>query len=320
MSFLGMHYAGISSNIMSLAGIAIAIGVLVDAGIVVTENAFRFVEQRGVDASDRRRIWETVRDSTRLVGRPVFFSMAIILLAFIPVFALTGQEGKLFHPLAFTKTFAVLAATVIAVTLVPVLCTLLLGGSSIRKRPTPSCVCFAQSTGLCCGARSRIGPSRSRPLRSSSSERWCWRVGSGASSCRPQRGRPDVHAHRRSQHLARGEHQIAARQNAALMKFPEVAYVVAKVARADTSTDPAPLNMTETIVHLKPKNEWRSGMTLDGLRAEMGRAVQLPGVSNIWTMPIINRIDMLTTGIRGSRREDLRHRPDRARGIGAEGR
>ncbi len=92
--------------------------------------------------------------------------------------------------------------------------------------------------------------------------------------------------------------KIAARQNAALMKFPEVAYVVAKVARADTSTDPAPLNMTETIVHLKPKEQWRSGMTLDGLRAEMGRAVQLPGVSNIWTMPIINRIDMLTTGIR----------------------
>src|ERR671912_2079884 len=128
MSFLGMYYAGISSNIMSLAGIAIAIGVLVDAGIVVTENAFRFVEQRGVDPRDRRRVWETVAESTRLVGRPVFFSMAIILLAFIPVFALTGQEGKLFHPLAFTKTFAVLAATVIAVTLVPVLCTLLLGG------------------------------------------------------------------------------------------------------------------------------------------------------------------------------------------------
>ena len=90
--------------------------------------------------------------------------------------------------------------------------------------------------------------------------------------------------------------KIAARQNAALMKFPEVAYVVAKIARADTSTDPAPLNMTETIVHLKPKNEWRSGTTLDGLRAEMGQAAQLPGVSNIWTMPIINRIDMLTTG------------------------
>src|SRR5215211_1791701 len=137
MSFLGMYYAGISSNIMSLAGIAIAIGVLVDAGIVVTENAFRFVEQRGVDARDRRRVWETVRDSTRLVGRPVFFSMAIILLAFIPVFALTGQEGKLFHPLAFTKTFAVLAATIMAVTLVPVLCTFLLGGTFHPEEANP---------------------------------------------------------------------------------------------------------------------------------------------------------------------------------------
>src|SRR5262245_21558301 len=137
MSFLGMFYAGISSNIMSLAGIAIAIGVLVDAGIVVTENAFRFVEQRGVDPRDRSRVLETVRESTRLVGRPVFFSMAIILLAFIPVFALTGQEGKLFHPLAFTKTFAVLAATVIAVTLVPVLCSLLLGGRFHAEEANP---------------------------------------------------------------------------------------------------------------------------------------------------------------------------------------
>src|SRR5688572_24830722 len=136
-SFLGMYYTGISSNIMSLAGIAIAIGELVDAGIVVTENAFRYVEQRGVDPRDRRQVWETVRQSTRLVGRPVFFSMAIILLAFIPVFALTGQEGKLFHPLAFTKTFAVLAATVIAVTLVPVLCTILLGGKFHAEEANP---------------------------------------------------------------------------------------------------------------------------------------------------------------------------------------
>ena len=158
MSFLGMYYAGISSNIMSLAGIAIAIGVLVDAGIVVTENAFRFVEQRGVDPRDRRRVWETVLESTRLVGRPVFFSMAIILLAFVPVFALTGQEGKLFHPLAFTKTFAVLAATVIAVTLVPVLCTLLLGGTFPRRRRQPGDARAAAA--LPAGARSRARASR----------------------------------------------------------------------------------------------------------------------------------------------------------------
>src|SRR5262249_14359176 len=127
-AFLGMRAAGISANIMSLSGIAIAIGVLVDAAIVVTENAFRFLEQRRVDLRDRQAVMATVRDATHLVGRPIFFSMAIILLAFLPVFALTGQEGKLFHPLAFTKTFAVLGATLLSVTLVPALCTLLLGG------------------------------------------------------------------------------------------------------------------------------------------------------------------------------------------------
>jgi copper/silver efflux system protein len=137
MSFLAMYYVGISSNIMSLAGIAIAIGVLVDAGIVVTENAFRQIERSGISVRDRRAVWATVLESTRLVGRPVFFSMAIIVLAFIPVFALTGQAGKLFQPLAFTKTFAVIAATVLAVTVVPVLCTLLLGGRMHDEAANP---------------------------------------------------------------------------------------------------------------------------------------------------------------------------------------
>jgi Cu(I)/Ag(I) efflux system membrane protein CusA/SilA len=299
MSFLGMYYAGISSNIMSLAGIAIAIGVLVDAGIVVTENAFRYVEQHGVDPRDRQRVWETVRDSTRLVGRPVFFSMAIILLAFIPVFALTGQEGKLFHPLAFTKTFAVLAATMISVTLVPVLCTLLLGGKVHAEEANP----------VMRGLRSVYRP----VLRSALAHRVLTVTAAAllflgslvvargiGSEFMPALNEGDLMFMPIADPSISLEEntKIAARQNAALMGFPEVAYVVAKVARADTSTDPAPLNMTETIVHLKPKDQWRAGMTLDRLRAEMGRAVQLPGVSNIWTMPIINRIDMLTTGIR----------------------
>jgi Cu(I)/Ag(I) efflux system membrane protein CusA/SilA len=299
MSFLGMYYAGISSNIMSLSGIAIAIGVLVDAGIVVTENAFRFMEQRGVDPGDRRRVWETVLESTRLVGRPVFFSMAIILLAFIPVFALTGQEGKLFHPLAFTKTFAVLAASVVAVTLVPVLCSLLLGGKfhaedanpvmrglrgvyrpalefALARRVLTVAVAALLFTGALFVARG-IGSEFMPPLNE------------GDLMFMPIAD-PSISLDENT--------KIAAKQNEVLMSFPEVAYAVAKVARADTSTDPAPLNMTETVVHLKPRNQWRPGMTLDRLRAEMGRAVQLPGVSNIWTMPIINRIDMLTTGIR----------------------
>ena len=299
LSFVGMYYAGISSNIMSLAGIAIAIGVLVDAGIVVTENAFRYVEQRGIDPRDRRRVWETVLDSTRLVGRPVFVSMAIILLAFVPVFALTGQEGKLFHPLAFTKTFAVLAATIISVTLVPVLCTLLLGGRMHGEDANPvmrllrrlyepvlhaalahrvltvtlAGVLFAGALVLARGIGSEFMP----PLNE------------GDLMFMPIAD-PSISLQENT--------RIAVKQNAVLMTFPEVDYVVAKVARADTSTDPAPLNMTETVVHLKPRDEWRPGMTLDRLRADMGRAVQLPGVSNIWTMPIINRIDMLTTGIR----------------------
>ena len=299
LSFLGMYYAGISSNIMSLAGIAIAIGVLVDAGIVVTENAFRFMEQRSVDPRDRRLVWQTVLESTRLVGRPVFFSMAIILLAFIPVFALAGQEGKLFHPLAFTKTFAVLAATVIAVTLVPVLCSLLLGGKVHKEEDNP----------VMRGLRRLYQPTLEAALAhrvATVSAAALLFVGAlvlargiGSEFMPPLNEGDLMFMPIADPSISLEENtRIAAKQNAILQSFPEVAYAVAKVARADTSTDPAPLNMTETVVHLKPPQEWRAGMTLDRLRAEMGRAVQMPGVSNIWTMPIINRIDMLTTGIR----------------------
>src|SRR5881409_572535 len=136
-AFLCMRYLGITSNLMSLAGIAIAIGVLVDAAIVVTENSFRFIEQRGVSPRNRRRVLETVLDASRLVARPIFFAMAIIILAFIPVFALTGQEGKLFHPLAFTKTFAMAGAAILSVTLVPVLCSLLIGGKVRGEASNP---------------------------------------------------------------------------------------------------------------------------------------------------------------------------------------
>ena len=299
LSFLGMYYAGISSNIMSLAGIAIAIGVLVDAGIVVTENAFRFLEQRKVDPKDRPMVWRTVLESTRLVGRPVFFSMAIILLAFVPVFALTGQEGKLFHPLAFTKTLAVLAATFIAVTLVPVLCTFLLGGKFHAEEDNPVMRFLRRIYEPALSAA--LAHRAITILLAGSLFAGAMFVARGiGSEFMPQLNEGDLmFMPIADPSISLDENtEIAKRQNAALMKFPEVEYVVAKVARAETSTDPAPLNMTETVVHLKPREEWRSGMTLDRLRAEMGEAVQMPGVSNIWTMPIINRIDMLTTGIR----------------------
>jgi Cu(I)/Ag(I) efflux system membrane protein CusA/SilA len=299
ISFLGMYTAGLSSNIMSLAGIAIAIGVLVDAGIVVTENAFRFVERRGIDPRDRPAVWRTVLESTRLVGRPVFFSMAIILLAFVPVFALEGQEGKLFHPLAFTKTFAVLAATVISVTLVPVLCTLLLGGKlhSEEDNPVMRLLRRAYRPALdwaLSHRRATVGTAALLFLGALLLAR-----GIGSEFMPPLNEGDLMFMPIADPSISLEENtKIAARQNEILMSFPEVEYAVAKVARAETSTDPAPLNMTETIVHLRPERDWRPGMTLPQLRAEMSRAVELPGVSNIWTMPIINRIDMLTTGIR----------------------
>jgi copper/silver efflux system protein len=296
-SFLLMHYAHVTSNVMSLAGIAIAIGVLVDAGIVVTENAFRHLE--GVDTHDRAKVLETVLRATKLVGRPTFFSMAIIVLAFVPVFALTGQEGKLFHPLAFAKTFAMASATAIALTLTPILCTLLLRGKFHSEDQNPvmrflqhlyrpalswaldhrritlglALAFFAGALVLASGIGSEFMP----PLNEGDI---MFMPIADASIALSQNT------------------EYAKRQDEVLSRFPEVAYVAAKVARAETSTDPAGLNMTETIVHLKPRDQWRPGMTIPKLKSEMDRAVSLPGVANIWTQPIINRIDMLTTGIR----------------------
>jgi Cu(I)/Ag(I) efflux system membrane protein CusA/SilA len=296
-SFLLMHYAHVTSNVMSLAGIAIAIGVLVDAGIVVTENAFRHLE--GVDTNDRGRVLETVLRATKLVGRPTFFSMAIIILAFVPVFALTGQEGKLFHPLAFAKTFAMASATAIALTLVPILCVLLLRGKFHSEDQNPV-MRFLQRL--------------YRPALSWALDHRTITLGiaviflGGAvllasgigSEFMPPLNEGDIMfmpiadaSISLSQNIA-----YAKRQDKVLESFPEVVYVAAKIARAETSTDPAGLNMTETIVHLKPRDEWRPGMTLAKLKSAMDREVSLPGVANIWTQPIINRIDMLTTGIR----------------------
>lgn len=298
-SFLFMYFMGISSNLMSLSGIAIAIGVLVDAGIVVTENAFRFMELRKVDPKDRKAVWDIVLESTKLVGRPVFFSMAIIILAFIPVFALIGQEGKLFHPLAFTKTFAMAGATIIAVTLVPVLCTYLLGGKVHSEQSNPvmrflrrlyeptlkfalrhparaigvATIFFFIAIFLAMGIGSEFMP----PLNE------------GDVMFMPITD-PAISIDEAS--------KIMSKQGEMLKSFPEVEMAVGKAGRADTSTDPAPTNMNETIVHLKPQEQWRSGMTREDLITEMDEKLRMPGVTNIWTQPIINRIEMLSTGIR----------------------
>ena len=300
VSFLFMRYLGISSNLMSLAGIAIAIGVLVDAGIVVTENAFRQVEKNGVSPGDRERIRQTVFESAKLVGRPVFFSMMIIVLAFIPVFALTGREGKLFHPLAFTKTFAMLGATIIAITLVPVLCTLLLGGrfhtedSNIVMRvlhrvyqPALRLALAHRFVTIGCAAAFFGGA-----LYLAATQ-----IGS---EFMPELNEGDLmYMPITDPAISIDEAlRVMQSQDRILKSFPEVEWAVGKAGRAETSTDPAPVNMNETIVHLKPTDQWRPGITREKLITEMDAKLAMPGVQNIWTQPIINRIEMLTTGIR----------------------
>jgi len=298
-SFLFMYLMGISSNLMSLSGIAIAIGVLVDAGIVVTENAFRFMELKKVDQKDRQAVWQTVLESTKLVGRPVFFSMAIIILAFIPVFALIGQEGKLFHPLAFTKTFAMVGATIIAVTLVPVLCTYLLGGKvhSEQSNPVMRFLHWIYKPTLHFALKHRVITISIALLLFSGAIFLASGIGS---EFMPPLNEGDVMFMPVTDPAISIDEatKIMSKQDELLMQFPEVEWAVGKAGRAETSTDPAPTNMNETIVHLKPEKEWRDGMTREKLIAEMDEKLKMPGVTNIWTQPIINRIEMLSTGIR----------------------
>lgn len=298
-SFLFMRYLGISSNIMSLAGIAIAIGVLVDAGIVVTENTFRYLERHGINPRNRARVREAVLEATQLVGRPIFFSMTIIILAFVPVFALTGQEGKLFRPLAFTKTFSMVGATVLAVTLVPVLCSLFIGGRIRGEESNPIMrpLMWLYRPVLGWTLRHRVPTLLAAAL-----------VFAGAVMVVPRIGKEFMPPLNEGDLMfmpvtdpAVGLPQaieIIKKQNAAIAQVPEVAGIVAKIARAETSTDPAPVNMVEAVVNLKPEREWRPGMTREKIIAEADEAAALPGVANIWTQPIINRINMLTTGVR----------------------
>src|SRR5215468_6275944 len=299
-SFLLMRYAGMSSNIMSLGGIAIAIGVLVDAGIVMTENVLRHAEQHYEKHGEyRSQILGITSRAAKLVGRPIFFSMAIIILAFVPVFALTGMEGKLFHPLAFTKTFAMAASTIIAVTLVPVLCTFLVRGrlhpeghNPIMRLPRGiyrPVLGFALRhrviTLLTAGAlfgfalylSSTIGSEFMPPL---DEETAMWMPITD----------PSISLTKAT--------ELMRTQDAIIAQDPAVTGVVGKIGRAETSTDPAPINMSETIVTFKPKDEWPAGTTKDDIMQRLDAKLRMVGVTNIWTQPIRNRIDMLSTGIR----------------------
>src|ERR1051326_2219358 len=299
-SFLFMNYLGISSNIMSLGGIAIAIGVLVDAGIVMTENVIRHAEQYAEEHGEyRSKIAEITLAAAKLVGRPIFFAMTVIILAFVPVFALTGMEGKLFHPLAFTKTLAMAASTIIAVTLVPVLCTFMIRGRLHREEDNPVMrilravyaptlrfalrhrvltLCFAGALfAVSIYLATKIGSEFMPPL---DEETAMWMPMTD----------PSISLTKAT--------ELMREQDAMIQQDPAVAGVVGKIGRAETSTHPAPINMSETIVTFKPKDQWPAGVTKDDIMQRLDSKLRTVGVTNIWTQPIRNRIDMLSTGIR----------------------
>lgn len=313
MAFLAMRGVPVGADIMSLGGIAIAIGAMIDAAIVMIENMHKHLERavlaKGVASPDARFFstsalaprerWQVVRESAGEVGPALFFSLLIITISFLPVFTLEGQEGRLFKPLAFTKTFAMAAASLLSVTLVPVIMGLFIRGRVYREAANPL---------------NRLLIRLYRPLITYVlRHRWnvifssivvlvlTWipwsrlgnefmpRLDEGTILYMPTT-LPGVS-------VARAR-EILRTQDRILKSFPEVATVWGKAGRASTATDPAGLDMFETTIALKPESEWRRGLTYDALVAAMDSAVRLPGVTNAWTMPIKGRIDMLATGIR----------------------
>ncbi len=326
ISFILMRVSGITSNIMSLAGIAIAIGVLVDAAIVITENVIRHCEQEEKKKGSPLAREETLRivgEAATQVGRPVFFAMAIIILAFLPVFALTGQEGKLFRPLAFTKTFAMVAATVLAVTVVPVLCSWLVKGpfhpegSNFVMRPLlriyRPALDWALSHGRAVGLSALallafalfLAFGLPRPvvgaLRSAGASGLADFAGGMGSEFMPALNEGSLlfmPVLLPSTSLTEVK-RIMAWQDRVIREVPEVESAAGKLGRAETPTDPAPIEMIETTIMLKPQGQWRPGMTKDKLVAELtAKLSQIPGYVPGFLQPIENRILMLSTGIR----------------------
>ena len=292
IAFLIMFYLKIPSNIMSLGGIAISIGVMVDAGIVMTENISRHL------ASSRERKLSTVIMASKEVGSAIFFAILIIVVAFIPVFSLRGQAGKLFSPLAFTKTFAMFGSAVLAITLIPVLSALLLKGK-IRlpeKNLLTRILMRLYEPVLRFSLKNKIIVLLIALILLGASY---FPVSKIRSEFMPPLDEGDLLF---MPVLLPGASltqvmEVMKKQDMILKSFPEVENVVGKLGRAESATDPAPVGMIETIVKLKPKKLWRGGMTRQKLINDMDNALKIPGVSNIWTQPIRNRIDMLATGI-----------------------
>jgi copper/silver efflux system protein len=295
MAFAAMKALGLGSNIMSLGGIAIAIGAMIDAAIVMIENAHKHLERA---PPDKPRI-DVLIEAASEVGPALFFSLLIITVSFLPIFTMEAQEGRLFSPLAFTKTFAMAAAALLSVTLVPALMVLFVRGRIVPEhrnpinrfliwayRPLIRTVLKAKTLTILLALAvlaASIWPARQLGIEFMPS------LNEGTLMYMPTT-LPGISVTKTA--------ELLQTQNKIIKTFPEVASVYGKAGRAETATDPAPTEMVETVVNLKPRDQWRAGLTVDGLIAELDKALQFPGVSNAWTMPIKARTDMLATGIR----------------------
>ena len=295
IAFILMRALGLNSNIMSLGGIAIAIGAMVDAAIVMIENAHKHIERAPPDAP---RV-QLMIDACREVGPALFFSLLIITVSFLPVFTLEAQEGRLFQPLAYTKTFAMAGAALLSITLVPVLMLLFVRGKIMpeRKNPVNRFLIWLYRPVIAWVMRWKKLTIFAAVLVLALSVYPFTKLGSEFMPALNEGTLLYMPASLPGMSVTKAAETMQT-QNRIIKSFPEVASVFGKAGRANTATDPAPLEMFETVVNLKPESEWRPGMTIDKLIAELDQAVQLPGVSNAWTMPIKARIDMLSTGIR----------------------
>ena len=296
-AFIPMYHLGVSSNIMSLGGIALAIGVLVDASIVMVENAYRHVSEATVPYEEQPSV---ILAAAKQVGRPIFFSLAIIIISFGPVFLLEAQEGRMFRPLAFTKTFVMVFASILSITLVPVLMTVFIRGRRLKPESANPVARFFIWL---------YAPVLRLALR------WKWialvvnfavvpltvplLLTIGSEFMPPLYEGSMLYMPTAPPGLSVGEAtRLLQVQDKLLRQFPEVERVFGTVGRATTSTDNSPMGMVNTTVTLKPKDEWRPGLTTEQLQSEMDEALQFPGFPNVWTQPIRNRLDMLLTGIK----------------------
>lgn len=302
-AFLVMRYQGVNANIMSLGGIAIAIGAMVDAAVVMIENAHKHLEHwhadnPGVELSARER-WRIVGDSAAEVGPALFFSLLIITLSFIPVFTLEAQEGRLFSPLAFTKTYSMAAAAGLSITLVPVLMGYMIRGKIPPEQANPLIRWLIRGYQPLL-ARVLSHPKITLAIAALLLVASAWPIMRIGGEFMPPLDEGDLlYMPSALPGLSAGKAAQLLQQTDRLIKtVPEVATVFGKAGRADTATDPAPIEMFETTIQFKPRDQWRAGMTTDKLVEELDRVVKVPGLSNIWVPPIRNRIDMLATGIK----------------------